>query len=107
MPATKKGGGRTFEARLKEELKSKRAKERFEQYKIALDIAIKMVELRKRLNLSQVQLAKLMGTSQQAISRIESGDYEGFTLRTLTNFAKATNTELEIRFKEKKLKKAS
>jgi hypothetical protein len=36
--------------------------------------------------------------SQQAISRIESGDYEGFTLKTLKKIADATGTRVKIEF---------
>ena len=43
-------------------------------------------------------LAKLMGTSQQAISRIESGEYEGFTLKTLEKIAEATGMRVKIEF---------
>lgn len=39
-----------------------------------------------------------MGTSQQAISRIESGNYEGFTLKTLEKIAEATGTQVRIEF---------
>ena len=48
--------------------------------------------------LSQQELAKLMGTSQQAISRIESGEYEGFTLKTLEKIAEATGMRVKIEF---------
>ncbi len=47
---------------------------------------------------SQRQMAKLMATSQQAISRIESGEYEGFTLKTLEKIAEATGTKVKIEF---------
>jgi transcriptional regulator with XRE-family HTH domain len=43
-------------------------------------------------------MAKLMGTSQQTISRIESGEYEGFTLKTLEKIAAATDTKVKIEF---------
>ena len=39
-----------------------------------------------------------MGTSQQAISRIESGKYEGFTLKTLEKIAEATGMRVKIEF---------
>lgn len=39
-----------------------------------------------------------MGTSQQTISRIESGEYEGFTVKTLEELAKATGTRVKIDF---------
>jgi len=44
------------------------------------------------------KMAKLMGTGQQAISRIESSEYEGFTLTTLERTAEATGTQLKIDF---------
>jgi len=59
---------------------------------------MKIAELREKKGLSQQQLAKLMGTSQQAISRIESGEYEGFTLKTLEKIAEATGMRVKIEF---------
>jgi len=61
-------------------------------------LAIKIGKLREKKGLSQQQLAKLLGTSQQAISRIERGDYEGFTLKTLEKIAEATGTRVKIEF---------
>jgi len=43
-------------------------------------------------------MAKFMGTSQRAVSRIESGEYEGFTLKTLEKIAEATVTKVKIEF---------
>ena len=43
-------------------------------------------------------MAKFMGTSQQAVSRIESGEYEGFTLKTLEKIAEASGTKVKIEF---------
>jgi len=59
---------------------------------------MKIAELLEKKGLSQQQLAKLMGTSQQAISRIESGEYEGFTLKTLEKIAEATGMRVKIEF---------
>ena len=64
----------------------------------ALKLAMRITKLREKRGLSQQQLAKLMGTSQQAISRIESGEYEGFTLKTLEKIAEATGTRVKIDF---------
>jgi len=61
-------------------------------------LAMKIAKLRERKGLSQQKVAKLMGTSQQAISRIESGDYEGFTLKTIERIAEATGTRVKIEF---------
>lgn len=64
----------------------------------SLKQAMKIVELREKKGLSQQQLAELMGTSQQAISRIESGEYEGFTLNALEKIAAATVMTIKIDF---------
>jgi HTH-type transcriptional regulator/antitoxin HipB len=71
----KRGKVRTFQSRLREDMKDPEFKTHYEEEKQALMLAIKIAELRKKKGLSQQQLAKLMGTSQQAISRIESGEY--------------------------------
>ena len=94
----KKGKVRTFQSRLSEDLKYPDFKTHYEEERQALKLAMKIAKLREKKGLSQQQLARLMGTSQQAISRIESGEYEGFTLRTLEKIAKATGTRVKIEF---------
>lgn len=54
-------------------------------------------EIRKAAGLSQTQLAAAMGTSQGAITRLESGNGSP-TLETLRKVADATNTNLSINF---------
>lgn len=93
-----KGKVRTFKSRLRDELKDPEFKAHYQEEKQALKMAIKIAELREKKGLSQQQLAKLMGTSQQAISRIESGEYEGFTLKTLEKIAEATGMRVKIEF---------
>ena len=93
-----KGKVRTFKSRLRDELKDPEFKAHYQEEKQALKMAIKIAELREKKGLSQRQLAKLMGTSQQAISRIESGEYEGFTLKTLEKIAEATGMRVKIEF---------
>ncbi len=94
----KKGKVRTFRSRLSEDLKDPEFRTHYQEERQALKLAMKITKLREKKGLSQQELAKLMGTSQQAISRIESGDYEGFTLKTLEKIAEATGTQLEIEF---------
>ena len=89
---------RTFKSRLREDLKDPEFKRHYEEEKQALQLAMKITALREQKGLSQQQLAKLMGTSQQAISRIESGEYEGFTLKTLEKVAEATGMKVKIDF---------
>jgi DNA-binding XRE family transcriptional regulator len=94
----KKGKVRTFQSRLREDVKDPEFRAHYEEEKQALVLAIKISELRAKKGLSQQQLAKLMGTSQQAISRIESGEYEGFTLKTLEKIAESTGMRVKIEF---------
>lgn len=94
----KKGKVRTFKSRLSEDLKDPEFKAHYQKERQALMLAMKIAKLREKKGLSQQQMAKLMGTSQQAISRIESGNYEGFTLKTLEKIAEATGTRVKIEF---------
>jgi DNA-binding XRE family transcriptional regulator len=94
----KKGKVRTFRGRLREDLKDPEFKAHYQEERQALNLAMKIAKLREKKGLSQQQMAKLMGTSQQAISRIESGEYEGFTLKTLEKIAEATGTRVKIEF---------
>jgi DNA-binding XRE family transcriptional regulator len=94
----KKAKVRTFRSRLREDLKDPEFRAHYKDERQALKLAMKITQLREKKGLSQQELAKLMGTSQQAISRIESGEYEGFTLKTLEKLAEATGTHLKIEF---------
>ena len=94
----KKDKVRTFKSRLREDLKDPEFRAHYQEERQALILAMKIAKLREKKGLSQQQMAKLMGTSQQAISRIERGDYEGFTLKTLEKIAEATGTRVKIEF---------
>jgi transcriptional regulator with XRE-family HTH domain len=83
---------------LREDLKDPEFKAHYQEERQALKLAMRIATLREKKGLSQQQMAKLMGTSQQAISRIESGEYEGFTLKTLEKIAEATGTKVKIEF---------
>ena len=94
----KRGKARTFRNRLREDLKDPEFKAHYQEERKALKLAMKIAKLREKKGLSQQQMAKLMGTSQQAVSRIESGEYEGFTLKTLEKIAEATGMRVKIEF---------
>jgi len=94
----KKQKVRTFQSRLREDLKDPEFRAHFEEERRALQLSLKIAKLREKKGLTQAEFAKLMGTSQQAVSRIESGEYEGFTLKTLEKIAEATGTRLKIDF---------
>ena len=90
------GKWRRFEDRLKEDLRDPEFRRAFEKERKRLRIALQMAEIRRKKKLSQKDLARRMGTSQQVISRLESGAYNGYTLRTLEKFAKATGSRLVV-----------
>lgn len=86
----------TFHEHLKNELKDPVFRRHFEDERRALALAMKISKIREKNGLSQKALAKRMGTSQQAVSRLESGEYQGFTVKTLEKIAEATGMQLRI-----------
>lgn len=71
--------------------------EELEKADQAWDIAFQIYDLRKKAGLTQAELAKLVGTRQANIARVESADYTGYTLKTLEKVTKALKARLEIR----------
>ena len=67
----------------------------------SVDIAAQLINARKEKGFTQAELAKLAGTSQSAISRLENGDYLGYTFKTLSKIANALDAKLDITFKPK------
>ncbi len=63
----------------------------------AWDIAFQIYDLRKKAGLTQTDLAKLVGTRQSNIARIEDADYTGYTLKTLEKVTRALKAKLEIK----------
>ncbi len=53
---------------------------------------------RIKAGLTQKQLAKLIGTTQSVIARLEDADYEGHSLNMLNRIAAALNKTVDIRF---------
>jgi len=56
-----------------------------------------MIKARARSQLSQAEIASRMGTTESAVSRLESGRTKPST-RTLERYAQATGHKLRIRF---------
>ena len=61
-------------------------------------VARKIYALRKRAGLTQLQLAKLVGTTTSVICRLEDADYQGHSLAMLRRVANALNKRVELRF---------
>ena len=66
--------------------------------KLNVRIAEMIHDARNAAGLSQADLARLVGTTQSAISRLESADYEGHSLSMLQRIAEALHQRLEVRF---------
>lgn len=69
-----------------------------------LDIAGQVFGLRRQAGLSQVELAKLVGTTQSVISRLEDADYTGHSLSMLMRIANALHCRVEVRLVPKKIR---
>ena len=85
-----------FDHYLEEQLKSREFAEKFEKAGEAWDVAIQLAALRKGSGLSQKELAKKVGTSQQQISRLESPSYEGHSLSMLRRVAGVLGATLRV-----------
>jgi len=85
-----------FDIYLEEQLKDKDFAARFKKAGEAWDIAIQLAALRKEIGLSQKELAKKAGTTQQQISRLESPSYEGHSLSALRKIAKALGATVNV-----------
>jgi transcriptional regulator with XRE-family HTH domain len=81
-----------FHRYLGEQLRDPAFAARFERAGEARDVALQIAALRQNAGLSQQDLAKLLKTSQQQISRLESPAYEGHSLSMLRRVARAPCT---------------
>ncbi len=61
-------------------------------------MALQIAALRQQAGLSQKDLAGLLKTSQQPISRLESPGYEGHSLSTLRRVAEALHARVRVVF---------
>jgi predicted transcriptional regulator len=73
-----------FEAEL---LKRPGIRQEYEALQPKYDMIRNLIQRRNKLKISQTQLARIVGTKQPAISRLEKGDYN----TTLNTFFKVTN----------------
>jgi transcriptional regulator with XRE-family HTH domain len=90
-----------FDRYLEEQLKDKVFAERFKKAGEAWDIAIQLSALRNEAGLSQKELARRLGTSQQQISRLESPSYEGHSLSMLRRVAEVLGASLHVEFQRR------
>jgi transcriptional regulator with XRE-family HTH domain len=72
--------------------------DRFKKAGEAWDIALQIAALREQAGLSQKELAKMLKTSQQQISRLESPGYEGHSLSMVRRVAKVLHANVRVVF---------
>ena len=89
----------SYKKLLKKEIKDKKFKKEYDELEKAFIIAKEVIKYRKKMNMTQKELAKKAKTSQSAISRLESGEYKSLTLSSLYRLANALNAQLEIHIK--------
>ena len=69
-----------------------------EEARINDDVARKITALREERNMSQRELAALVGTTASVICRLEDADYEGHSLTMLNRIAGALGARVSINF---------
>ena len=89
---------RTFKDRLKHYLKDPEFRKAFEEEEIYANLAIQIAMIREEKGVTQKDMARLLHTSQQMVSRIEDPHNESFSLKTLIKIARAFNKKLSVQF---------
>ena len=90
-----------YKTALKKNLKDKEFKSEYDAFEEEFNIAKEIIQLRKKRNLTQKDLANLIGSSQPAIARLESGNYKNISFSFLRKVASALGAEAEIHLREK------
>ena len=86
--------------------KNKQRLESLQKERENLSIAEDIYNLRTENNLSQKQLAELIGTTQSVVSRLEDEDYNGHSLAILRKIALVFHKKVQIQFVPDKQKHA-
>ena len=82
-----------FEAEL---LRKPEIRREYDALKPKYEMIQSLIERRNQLRISQTQLARIIGTRQPAISRLERGDYNT-TLNTLFKVASALDLDISLK----------
>jgi len=89
-------GKTNFDRYLDDQLRDPAFAVRFKEAGEAWDVAMQIAALRKEAGLSQRELARRVGTSQQQISRLESPGYEGHSLSMLRRVAQVMGASVRV-----------
>lgn len=86
--------------RLRKDLQNEDARYAYADSVVNAFISAQIKNLREDRELSQQQLADLIGTKQSGISRLEKADYSAWKVATLRKLARAFGVRLSIGFEE-------
>lgn len=75
----------------------KEFKQEYEQEQTKLDIAVQVMMLREELNMTQREMASLVGKPQSTIARIENGSMNP-SIKVLSEIAERTGKTLTLSF---------
>jgi len=97
MTAKKATRYEDFEAEL---LERPGIRKEYEALKPKYEMIRSLIERRNQLKLSQTQVARIIGTKQPAISRLEKGDYNT-TLNTFFKVADALDLDIYLKARKR------
>jgi ribosome-binding protein aMBF1 (putative translation factor) len=66
-----------------------------------IDLALLVREMRENAGFTQLELAKMVGTTQSVIARLEDAEYAGHSLNMLERIAAACGVALKLHAKKK------
>src|SRR5271157_3065240 len=88
-----------FDKYLETQMRNPEFRKAYDELEDEYELAKQIIRFRIDRNLTQTQLARLVGTSQPAIARLESGNHRNLTLAFLFRIAKALDLRPEFRFR--------
>lgn len=87
----------SFERYLSQQMRSKTFRDAYEKESQCLEVAYRILQLRKQQKISQKELAIKLDTTQSVVARMESGQ-QNFTTDTLQKIASVFKRNLKIEF---------
>lgn len=88
----------SFEEMKNDLLKDNEFKNEYEKLKPRYEAIEQIIRARKEQNITQAELAKMVGTQKSNISRLESGNYNP-TLDFLTKISEALGKKLSVQLR--------
>jgi len=67
-----------------------------EEERLSAQVARTIYQMRVDAGFTQIQLARLIGTTQSVISRLEDADYEGHSLSMVSRIAEALERRVKV-----------